>query len=168
MLILLKCYNKILEVNYMAILPIRKVGDPVLRSKARKVKEVTEKTRELIENMAETMYDAPGSGLAAPQVGILQQIITIDADDGRGLIALINPEILTVSDEKIIMEEACLSVPGEKGDVIRPRRVTVKGLNKDNEEIVIEADKYLARVLQHEIDHLNGILFIDKLGNSLR
>ncbi|WP_230869727.1 MULTISPECIES: peptide deformylase [Halanaerobiaceae] len=152
----------------MAILPIRKVGDPVLRSKARKVKEVTEKTRELIENMAETMYDAPGSGLAAPQVGILQQIITIDADDGRGLIALINPEILTVSDEKIIMEEACLSVPGEKGDVIRPRRVTVKGLNKDNEEIVIEADKYLARVLQHEIDHLNGILFIDKLGNSLR
>lgn len=150
----------------MAILPIRKVGDPVLRSKARKVKEVTEKTRELIENMAETMYKAPGVGLAAPQVGILQQIITIDVDDGRGLIALINPEILTVSDEKIIMEEACLSVPGEKGDVIRPRRVTVKGLNKDNEEIVIEADKYLARVLQHEIDHLSGILFIDKLGNN--
>lgn len=152
----------------MAVLPIRIVGDPVLRSKAKEIKEITEKTKELIENMAETMYDAPGVGLAAPQVGVLQRVITVDVDDGRGLIELINPEITAVSDEKIIMEEACLSVPGESGDVIRPKRVTVKGLNKDNKEIVIKADKLLARALQHEIDHLNGTLFIDKLANNPR
>jgi len=144
-------------------LAIRKLGDPVLRTKAKEVKEITDQTRDLLDNMAETMYAAPGVGLAAPQVGILQRIIVIDVDDEHGLIEVINPEIIDVSDERIIMEEGCLSVPEQTGQVIRPKEVKVRGLNRNGKEIEIEADNMLARALQHEIDHLEGILFIDKL-----
>lgn len=147
----------------MSILAIRKLGDPVLRTKAKEVKEITDQTRDLLDNMAETMYAAPGVGLAAPQVGILQRIIVIDVDDEHGLIEVINPEIIDVSDERIIMEEGCLSVPEQTGRVIRPKEVKVRGLNRNGKEIEIEADNMLARALQHEIDHLEGILFIDKL-----
>jgi len=147
----------------LSILAIRKLGDPVLRTKAKEVKEITDQTRDLLDNMAETMYAAPGVGLAAPQVGILQRIIVIDVDDEHGLIEVINPEIIDVSDERIIMEEGCLSVPEQTGQVIRPKEVKVRGLNRNGKEIEIEADNMLARALQHEIDHLEGILFIDKL-----
>lgn len=147
----------------MAILNIRKIGDPVLRSKAKKVEEVTDKTRDLLDNMAETMYDAPGIGLAAPQVGILQRVIVVDVEDDNGLLELINPEIISVSEEKAIMEEGCLSIPEEKGHVVRAKKVTVRGLNRNGKEVIIEAEDLLARALQHEIDHLDGILFVDKV-----
>lgn len=147
----------------MAILNIRKIGDPVLRSKAKSVKEVTDKTRDLIDNMAETMYNAPGVGLAAPQVGVLLRVIVVDVDDGNGLIELINPEIIEASEEKTIMEEGCLSIPGTTGDVIRSKSITVKGLDRSGKEVLINAKDYLARALQHEIDHLNGVLFTDKV-----
>jgi len=150
-------------VKGLAILNIRKIGDPVLRSKAKEVEEVTDKTRDLLDNMAETMYDAPGIGLAAPQVGILQRVIVVDVEDDNGLLELINPEIISVSEEKAIMEEGCLSIPEEKGHVVRAKKVTVRGLNRNGKEVIIEAEDLLARALQHEIDHLDGILFVDKV-----
>lgn len=146
----------------MSILKIRTIGDPVLRSKTKKVTNITDKTRNLLENMAETMYNAPGVGLAAPQVGILQKIIVVDVDDDHGLYQLINPEIINYSEEKVIIEEGCLSVPEKTGNVIRPVSITVKALDHNENEIEFEAENMLARVIQHEIDHLNGILFIDK------
>lgn len=145
------------------ILDIRKIGDPVLRTKSKEVSEVTDKTKELLENMAETMYAASGVGLAAPQVGILQQIVVIDVGDEHGLVQLINPVITEQSNEKEILEEGCLSIPDRNGEVIRSKKVTVKALNREGKEIKIRADGYMARAIQHEVDHLNGILFIDKV-----
>ncbi|MFW5981918.1 MAG: peptide deformylase [Halanaerobiaceae bacterium] len=147
----------------MAILNIRKIGDPVLRSTSKKVKEINEKTWELLDNMAETMYAAPGIGLAAPQVGVLQKIAIVDVDDDNGLIELINPEILSFSEEKEIFEEGCLSVPEKTADVIRPAKIKLKALDRDGNEIVFEANGLLARAIQHELDHLEGVLFIDKV-----
>lgn len=147
----------------MAILNIRKIGDPVLRTKSRKVEKITKRTKELLDNMADTMYAAPGVGLAAPQVGILQRIAIIDVDDENGLVELINPVITKYSKEKVIVEEGCLSIPGKNGEVVRPARVTVKALNRDGKEIEIETDGYLARAIQHEVDHLEGVLFVDKI-----
>ncbi len=147
----------------MALLNIRKIGDPVLRTKAKKIREITDKTKELLDNMADTMYAAPGVGLAAPQVGILQRIVIIDVDDEHGLVELINPEIIFYSEEKNILEEGCLSIPGESAEVIRPSVVKVRALNRDGEQIEIEANDYFARAIQHELDHLEGILFVDKV-----
>ncbi len=149
----------------MALLNIRKIGDPVLRTKAKQIREITDKTRELLDNMADTMYAAPGVGLAAPQVGILQRVVIIDVDDENGLVELINPEITMFSEEKNILEEGCLSVPGKTAEVIRSSIVRVKALNRDGEEIEFEADDYLARAVQHELDHLNGVLFVDKVSS---
>ncbi len=146
----------------MAELMIRKVGDPVLRSEAKPVTKITGKTRELVANMLETMYNNNGIGLAAPQVGILQKIIVIDTKEGE-LVKVINPEIITKSKEKDIREEGCLSIPGETGHVLRSKQVTVKGLNENGQEVTYEATGILARAFQHEIDHLQGILFIDKI-----
>jgi len=146
----------------MANLTIRKLGDPVLRSKAKKVEKINDRTKELISNMVDTMYKNNGVGLAAPQVGILQQIIVIDIGEGN-LVKLINPEIIKSSNEQKIREEGCLSVPGKTGSVIRAKEVVVKGLNEDGKEITYEAQDMFARAFQHEIDHLNGILFIDKI-----
>ncbi len=147
----------------MTLLNIRKIGDPVLRTKAKQIKEITDKTRELLDNMAETMYAAPGVGLAAPQVGILQRVVVIDVNDENGIIELINPEIIFYSEEKNILEEGCLSVPGKCAEIIRPSVVKVRALNRDEEEIEFEADDYLARAVQHELDHLDGVLFVDKV-----
>lgn len=147
----------------MAILNIRKLGDPVLRTKAKEVQEITDKTRELLDNMAETMYAAPGVGLAAPQVGVLQRIVVIDVEDENGLVELINPVITEYSPEKVIVEEGCLSIPGQSGKVLRPARVTVKALDREGKEFELKAEGYLARAIQHELDHLDGILFIDKV-----
>lgn len=143
----------------MAILQIRKLGDPVLRSRAKKVEKITEKTNELLDNMIDTMYAEDGVGLAAPQVGILQKIAVVDT--GENLRELINPEIISESG-KSIMEEGCLSVPDETGEVIRAEKIKVKTLNREGEEITFEAENFEARAIQHELDHLEGILFIDK------
>lgn len=134
-------------------------GDSVLRRIAHPVKEVNDNIKKLMANMAETMYNAKGVGLAAPQVGISKRVIVVDI--GEGLYQLANPEIIASSG---IQDgpEGCLSVPGVVGDVKRSERVTVKALNEVGEEITIDALGYLARAFQHEIDHLNGILFTDK------
>jgi peptide deformylase len=157
-----------MEVNVLAVMQIRLIGDPVLRSKSRQVNKITEKTKDLLSNMADTMYNAQGVGLAAPQVGVLQRLIIVDVEDGHGLIELINPEIIYSSEEKEIMEEGCLSIPGRRDYVIRPDKVEVKGLKPDGKEVVIKADGLKARALQHEIDHLEGVLFIDKVAKELK
>jgi len=144
----------------MALMNIRKIGDPVLRSKAKEVKNIDQKTRDLIENMTDTMYEADGIGLAAPQVGVLQRLFIVDV--GNGLIEIINPKI-TQKQGKSIMEEGCLSIPEETGSVVRPKEIVMEGYNKDGEKIKIEADGLLARALQHEYDHLEGNLFTDKV-----
>ncbi|RKD27837.1 peptide deformylase [Caminicella sporogenes DSM 14501] len=144
----------------MAIRNIRKNDDPILRKVSKTVDKIDDKIKELIDDMAETMYNADGVGLAAPQVGILKRVIVIDI--GGGLIELINPEILSEKGKQIDIE-GCLSVPNVTGKVERPERVKVKGLDRNGEEVIIEAKGFLARAFCHEIDHLNGILFVDKL-----
>ncbi|MDC4239127.1 peptide deformylase [Clostridium tertium] len=146
----------------MAIRNIRQNGDEALRKKCKVVTEITPRTLKLIEDMADTMYEADGVGLAAPQVGILQRIFVIDIYDDYGLRVFINPEILEVSGSQL-GEEGCLSVPGEVADVERPNYVRVKALNEKGEEFVLEATELLARAILHENDHLNGTLFIDYL-----
>ncbi|KAJ51650.1 peptide deformylase [Clostridium tetanomorphum] len=133
--------------------------DDILRKKSKYVDKINKKTLQLINDMAETMYKENGVGLAAPQVGILKRIIVIDIGDG--LIKLINPEIVEEDGEEKDTE-GCLSIPGVIAEVKRPYRVKVKGLNENGENIEIEGLGLLARAFCHEIDHLNGILFIDK------
>nr|WP_218059092.1 peptide deformylase [Orenia metallireducens] len=140
---------------------IRRVGDPVLRTEVKEVVEVTDKIRNLLDNMAKKMYQADGVGLAAPQVGISKQLVVIDI--GQGLIELINPQIIQKSEKTYIDQEACLSIPNQTGKVERNYKVTVKALNRHGEEIKLEGKGSLARAFQHEIDHLQGILFIDKV-----
>ena len=144
----------------MAIRIIRKDEDPILRKKAKKVEKIDDRVKILLEDMKETMYAADGVGLAAPQVGVLKRIILVDV--GEGLLEMINPEIVESCGEEID-EEGCLSLPGVNGDVCRPEAVTVKGLNPQGQEIVIEAKNLFARALCHEIDHLNGVLFTDRI-----
>lgn len=144
----------------MAIRNIRKIGDPVLRMKAKKVKKITDKTLKLIEDMFETLHDAPGVGLAAPQVGVSQRIIVVHVKDDQ--FALINPEIIEASGSQV-GDEGCLSVPGEQDLVDRAEFVKVRGLDPNGEKVVISGEGLLARCLQHEIDHLDGILFVDKI-----
>ncbi|WP_066893889.1 peptide deformylase [Clostridium nigeriense] len=146
----------------MAIRNIRTNGDEVLRKKCKNITEITSRTIKLINDMADTMYEADGVGLAAPQVGILQRIFVIDVYDDYGLRVFINPEILEVSGSQL-GEEGCLSVPGESAEVERPNYVKVKALNEKGEEFVLEATELLARAILHENDHLNGKLFIDYL-----
>jgi peptide deformylase len=154
----------------MAIRPIRLAGDPVLRQKAKKVRVIDESIQKLIDDMIETMRDAPGVGLAANQVGVLLRVVVIEIpeqDDreqpGRDLFTLINPQIVRRSGERRL-EEGCLSVPGYKADVPRSVSVTVKGLDRTGKEIRIKADdNLLAEALEHELDHINGVLYIDHL-----
>lgn len=151
----------------MAILNIRKYPDPVLKKKAEPVSEITWEIQRLIADMAETMYAAPGVGLAAPQVGMSLRVIVIDINSKEGgkggLISLINPEIIEHSGE-VAWEEGCLSVPDYSADVRRFEKVVVKGLDGNGKEKVVAGEGFFAVALQHEIDHLNGILFIDRLG----
>jgi peptide deformylase len=148
------------DVN-MAIYNIVK-KESELREKSQTVKKITPNISKLIKNMAETMYDANGVGLAAPQIGVLKRVIVIDT--GEGLIALINPEIIEASGEQTDAE-GCLSFPGIVGEVTRASKVKVKGLTPEGEEVVLEGEGLLARAFQHEIDHLDGIVFIDKAKN---
>ena len=143
----------------MALLPIRTVPDPVLRQKARPVARVTRRHRKLIEDMRQTMYEAPGVGLAANQVGVLERIIVVDPGDR--FMALINPEIVEARGVDVDVE-GCLSIPGVTGYVERAAAIRVRALDERGRPLEFEAEGYLARIIQHEVDHLDGILFIDK------
>lgn len=145
----------------MALLKVRTLGDPVLRSKAKKVEEVNEKTNQLIDNMFETMYAEDGVGLAAPQVGMLKRIAVVDIQEDNPIV-LINPEIIE-EEGKAIMEEGCLSIPNRTGDVIRSRKIKVRSLDREGNQVEFEAEGFEARAIQHEMDHLDGVLFIDKM-----
>lgn len=142
----------------MALRNIRELGDPILNKPAKPVKEVTPKIRELIQDMLETMYEAGGVGLAAPQVGVLKQIVVIDA--GEGPVILINPEVIETSGEQT-GSEGCLSVPGKYGIVTRPDFVKVKAYDEDLKEFVVGGEGLLARAFCHEIDHLSGKMYVD-------
>lgn len=144
----------------MALRNIRKYGDDVLRKKCREVEEIDKRTLTLIKDMFETMYDADGVGLAAPQVGILKRLFVIDI--GEGPLVFINPEILETSGSQTD-EEGCLSLPGEMEKVTRPNYVKARAFNEKGEEFEIEAEELLARAILHEYDHLNGTLFIDRV-----
>lgn len=148
----------------MAIRKIRELGDEVLTKPCKEVTKMTLRTKILINDMLDTMYEAMGVGLAAPQVGILKRIVTIDI--GEGPIVLINPEILETSGEQT-GEEGCLSVPGKAGLVTRPNYVKVKALNEDMEEIVLEGEELLARAFCHEIEHLDGKMYVDLVEGGL-
>ena len=149
----------------MAVYAIVKIGDPVLREKAAAVKKITPNIIKLLENMKDTLYDAQGVGLAAPQIGISKKVVVIDV--GEGLIELINPEITWYSDELETDAEGCLSIPGERGEVTRYSKVTVKALNREGQPIEITGEGLLARALQHEIDHLYGVLYVDRATRML-
>ncbi len=146
----------------MAIRNIRTYGDSCLAKECKPVKEMNQKLQVLIEDMLDTMYEANGVGLAAPQVGILKQVVVIDiSEDGDCPIILINPEIIE-TDGSQTGEEGCLSVPGKSGVVTRPNYVKVKALNEDMEEVIYEGTELLARAFCHEIDHLHGVVYVSK------
>ncbi len=142
----------------MAIYKIVEDGDEILREKAKPVPQINSNIIKLIKNMSDTMYANKGVGLAAPQIGVSKRVIVIDV--GEGLIELINPEIIQASGKDTDME-GCLSLPELTGEVTRAAEVSVKGLNKQGQEVSYKAKGYLARAFQHEIDHLDGILFTD-------
>lgn len=148
----------------MALRTIRTEGDPVLRKVSRSVTEMNQKIRTLIFDMLDTMYESMGVGLAAPQVGILKRVVTIDVGDGP--IVLINPEILETSGEQT-GDEGCLSVPGMAGQVTRPNYVKVKALDENMEEVIYEGTELLARAFCHEIDHLDGKMYTDLVEGEL-
>ena len=149
----------------MAIRNIREIGDPVLNKKCKEVNELTDRTRELIDDMFETMYDADGVGLAAPQVGILKRIVVIDVT-GENPILLINPVIMETSGEQRGYE-GCLSVPGKNGIVTRPNYVKVKAYNEEMKPFEMEGTELLARAICHELEHLDGHLYVERVEGEL-
>ena len=140
------------------------LGDPVLREAAQPVPEVTDDLRRLVEDMYETMYGAEGVGLAAPQIGLGIRVIVVDPQDEQTeRFALFNPDVVTQSSETAKSEEGCLSIPGIREIVERPNTCVVEAIDIDGKPVRIEAEGLLARILQHEVDHLNGVLFLDRL-----
>jgi peptide deformylase len=155
----------------MALLPILTAPDPRLKMKAKKVEKVDDALRALMDDMLETMYHAPGIGLAAPQVGVLSQVLVVDIgkdENDRQPIRMANPEIVWASDEDNTYEEGCLSVPEQYAAVVRPKEIKVRYLDHQNEIRELHADGLLATVIQHELDHLDGVLFIDHLSSLKR
>lgn len=151
----------------MALRTIRVLGDEILQKDCREVKEITPRITTLIEDMLETMYHAQGVGLAAPQVGVRKQIAVIDvSEEGDDPLVLINPEILELSGEQT-GQEGCLSVPGKSGVVTRANYCKVKAYNEKMEEIIVEGEELLARAIQHEVDHLSGIMYVSKVEGEL-
>ena len=151
----------------MALRTIRTMGDEILKKSCRDVVEMKPRLLQLVDDMLETMYEAQGVGLAAPQVGVLRKIVVIDvSEEGDSPLVLINPELLEVSGEQN-GQEACLSVPNKAGVVTRANYAKVRAFNEDMEEIIIEGEGLLARALQHEIDHLSGVLYVDKVEGDL-
>ena len=150
----------------MALLPILTAPDPRLKKKSLPVDAVDAGVRQLMDDMLETMYDAPGIGLAAPQIGVLKRVIVLDIDredTKTGPLFMANPEIVAASDEDVSYEEGCLSVPDHYSDVVRPATVTVRYLDRDGKQQDLACDGLLATCVQHEIDHLDGVLFIDHI-----
>ena len=150
----------------MALLPILVAPDPRLNQKAKPVAQVDARNRKLMDDMLETMYIAPGIGLAAPQVGVLERVIVLDlAHEGEAPqpLRMANPELLWVSDEDAVYNEGCLSVPEHYADVTRPAKIRVRYLDENNQTVELAAEGLLATCIQHEMDHLQGILFIDHL-----
>jgi peptide deformylase len=155
------------------VLDIKVIDDPVLRRKAKKVIKVTPELRQLIDDMIETMRAAPGVGLAAPQVGVSERVLVVEYAEEpededapppkKKLYALLNPEIVWASDEMVDGTEGCLSIPGWLGDVSRHEAIAIKALNRSGQKVKINAEGWLARIFQHEIDHLDGVLYIDRL-----
>ena len=152
------------------LFPIIKIPDPILRQAAQPVDEITDGVRKLLDDMAATMYDAPGIGLAAPQISVSQRLIVIDCgkDDAPELYKMVNPEITAFSDEQAVLEEGCLSIPDQKAEVTRPAKVSIKYLDEAGTSKTLTADGLLAACIQHEIDHLNGVLFIDHISRLKR
>jgi peptide deformylase len=150
----------------MAVLPIRTFGDPALRERAREVEEITRVHRRLVKDMIQTMRDAPGVGLAAPQVGVLERVFVFEVEEEMG--AVFNPLIVIASENLATDEEGCLSIPGLAFPVERSVSVKLEGLDEKGNPLTIEASDLLARVFQHEIDHLDGVLFIDRLPEELK
>ena len=144
----------------MSTTDIRVIGDPVLRTTATEVTEVTDALVRLTEDMITTMYDAPGIGLAAPQVGVQKRIFVYDWGEGPGIV--VNPRI-EGSDGEWVYEEGCLSIPGLSWEILRPKEVHLVGVDLDGNEVSIEADELPARLFQHELDHLDGVLLLDHL-----
>jgi peptide deformylase len=144
----------------VAVYQIVEIGDPVLREKAKVVTKFNASLEKLLTNMADTMYDAEGVGLAAPQIGVSKRVVVVDV--GEGLLELVNPRIIEWKGEDTA-QEGCLSIPGRQGNVKRAEWVKVQYQDRTGQEKVMEGDGLLARALQHEIDHLEGILFVDKL-----
>ncbi len=146
----------------MAIRTIRTEEDPVLRKKSKVVDVFDDKLKTLVEDMIDTMYDADGVGLAAPQIGILKRVVVIDIYDETGVKVLINPEIVSVEGEQCELE-GCLSVPGKSALVKRPTKVVAKGQNLNGDWVEVVGQELLAVAICHEIDHLDGVLYIDKI-----
>jgi len=147
----------------MAVLPIRVAPDPVLRKRAKRLKSVDKSINRLVSDMIETMHDAPGVGLAAPQVGVSLRLIVIGLPEQEEIV-LVNPEIVRRRGERVV-DEGCLSVPGYIGKIKRSESVTIKGCDLNGKEIRIKADELLGQALEHEIDHINGVLYLDRLAS---
>jgi peptide deformylase len=147
--------------------PLRYFGDPVLKQRAREVIELTGDLLPLVRGMYETMAIEEGVGLAAPQVGVRKRIFTYDLHEGDGPAVVVNPEIVDASGE-VVESEGCLSVPGMRFEIVRAATVTMRGIDLDGNEIVLEGDDLLARMIQHEIDHLDGVLLLDRLDPDVR
>ena len=146
----------------MAIREIRLSGDEILRKTAREVEEVDDRIKELLQDMLETMHQYNGVGLAGPQVGILKRVIVIDLYDGNDPLLLVNPKIVKAKGEQEV-DEGCLSFPNQYAKIIRPKEVVVEALNENGKKVKIVAKDLLAQALSHEIDHLNGVLFVDNM-----
>ena len=146
----------------MAIRVVRENGDEILRKKSREVESIDDKIREILDDMVETLHKYNGVGLAGPQIGILKRIIVIDLYDDEGPMKLINPAIVKEKGKQEV-EEGCLSFPNQFGKIVRPEKIEVEALNEKGKKVKIEGEGLLAQALAHEIDHLDGVLFVDKI-----
>jgi peptide deformylase len=151
----------------MSTYTVRTYGDPVLRQVAKPVDDVDGALVKLVDDMVETMYEAVGAGLAAPQVGVQRRLFVYDLDDDAGPQAIINPEIVESSGE-LYHDEGCLSIPGLRIAIYRPETVLLKGYDLDGNELSIEADDFMGRMFQHEVDHLDGVLMVERLDDEMR
>ena len=152
------------------LIPIVKIPDPVLRQIAKPVEEITDGVRQLLDDMTATMYDAPGIGLAAPQINVSQRLVVMDSGNDvlPELYKMVNPEIIILSKEHSVLEEGCLSIPDQTAEVKRPTEVSIKYLDETGSTQTLTTDGLLAACIQHEIDHLNGVLFIDHISRLKR
>ncbi len=146
----------------MAIRIVRENGDEILRKKSREVEVIDDRIRELLDDMVETLHSYNGVGLAGPQIGILKRLVVIDLYDDKGPIKLVNPKIIKQKGEQEV-EEGCLSFPNQFAKIIRPAEVTIEALDENGKKIKIKGEGLLAQAISHEIDHLDGILFVDKI-----